>query len=429
MGQALRLITARPLIRARSTALGRLLVGGLLAALSLSIATAAWADDRPELSLAGFAYLGSAAQIEERFRYSRRYELAQKALNRSIYDRLQANLQDAPPQHFRMSPRIDSLRGRDSALTAALLISNETVAIEKFGALTKLAVIIRGQTMVFDFKSLNVVRSYPLSFAYVDLFDRDPSEAEIDARVKLVFEGANGKPGLTARFVQSLATAAPLTATSRYLGITRVDIKPEAGQGLPSFVRAVPADARSWAADLVAEAISTRLGVPLVPYSNEQPVGSGPKEPTVGSTGYAIGAVMAMSVSDGTVFNLNLPKPDYEIAVSLTGFRKIKFAEITGGATSYVYGAYADLQITEPLSGRQYFSTSLKNGETRVIPASQQYVEDGPHFYDAVNGLFVKTALAMNESGDPKWLQSAASAKDISAQLVQVKELMKLCRQ
>jgi hypothetical protein len=138
---------------------------------------------------------------------------------------------------------------------------------------------------------------------------------------------------------------------------------------------------------------------------------------------------MSVRVSDGTVWELKLPKPDYEISVTLSGFRKIKFAEVAGGATSYVYGAYADLRIEEPLSGKLFFSSALKNGETRVIPASQTYVDDGPHFYDALNGLFVKTALAINESGDPKWIQSAASAKDISAQLIQVKELMKLCKQ
>ncbi|RPE73227.1 hypothetical protein EDC62_0938 [Tibeticola sediminis] len=365
------------------------------------------------MALAGYAYLGSESQISTRFPYSRRYEQAQQAAGLPIYQRLVVGLKDAPPQNFRISTQLESLRGRDQALAAALVIGNETVSIEQFGNLRKLAVIIRGQAMVFDFKSMNVVRAYPLSFAYVDLLDHAPTDEEIDARVKLVFEGANGKPGLISRFVQSLSAAVPPASVSRFLQVTKVEIKPEANEGLPAFVRDVPSDAQTWAADVVAEAISTRVGVPIVPYSK----------------GYAIGNVMSVRVSDGTVWELKLPKPDYEISVTLSGFRKIKFAEVAGGATSYVYGAYADLRIEEPLSGKLFFSSALKNGETRVIPASQTYVDDGPHFYDALNGLFVKTALAINESGDPKWIQSAASAKDISAQLIQVKELMKLCKQ
>jgi hypothetical protein len=380
---------------------------------SLVIYTSARADNRPELVLAGFAYMGSESQIATRFPYSRRYEQAQLTAGSPIYQRMVAGLTELSPQNFRVSTQIDTLKGRDQALAVALVIGNETVSVEQFGNLRKLGIIIRGQAMVFDFKSMNVIRSYPLSFAYIDLFDRAPTVEEIDARVKYVFEGVNGKPGLVARFAQSLTTASPQASVRCYLQVTKVEIKPEANEGLPSFVRAVPAEAQTWVADLVGEAISTRIGVPIVPYAK----------------GYAIGNVMSVRVSDGTVWELKLPKPDYEITVSVTGFRKIKFSEVSGGATSYIYGAHADIQVEEPLSGKLFFNTSLKNGETRVIPASQEYIDDGPHFYDALNGLFVKTALAINESGNPKWLLTAAAAKDISAQLVRIKELMKLCKQ
>lgn len=382
-------------------------------AIVLLVCASVKADEKPELALAGYAYVGSETQIATRFPYARRYEQMRQATGSPIYQDLVTSLNVASPTNFRISTQIESLRGRDQALAAALVIGNETVSIEQFGSLRKLSVIIRAQTMIFDFKSMNVVRSYPLSFAYIDLFNHEPTSEEIDTRVKHVFEGINGKPGLITRFAQSLVEAKPQATISRFLQVTKVEIKSEASEGLPSFVRGDPADAQTWAADLVGEAISTRIGVPIIPYSK----------------GYAIGNVMSVRVSDGTVWELKLPKPDYEISVVLSGFRKIKFSEVSGGATSYVYGAYADLRIEEPLSGKLFFNTSLKNGETRVIPASQQYVDDGPHFYDALNGLFVKTALAINESGDPKWLMSSASAKDITAQLIQVKELMKLCKQ
>ena len=63
-----------------------------------------------------------------------------------------------------------------------------------------------------------------------------------------------------------------------------------------------------------------------------------------------------------------------------------------------------------------------------MIPASQPYVDDFAHFYDAVNQLFVKLAQVMNGKGDDKWLRSAAAAKDIDQQIAQTKELMKLCK-
>ncbi|MFX5602638.1 hypothetical protein ABTD90_19000, partial [Acinetobacter baumannii] len=92
---------------------------------------------------------------------------------------------------------------------------------------------------------------------------------------------------------------------------------------LPDVLKSAPGALENWAADLAGEAISTRAGVPILPFSK----------------GYAIGNVMSFRVSDGAVWDLKLPKPDYEISVDLTGFKKVRFSEVEGGATTYVYGA------------------------------------------------------------------------------------------
>ena len=301
---------------------------------------------------------------------------------------------------------------RDQALAVALVIGAETVSVEQFGRMHKLMVLVRAQTMFFDFKSMNVVRSYPISFAYIDLLDHVPSEDEVQARVRLVYQGAGDKPGILARFVESVSKAQIPAQVPRFIQVTSVQFKPEALAVLPASIKSESGVAETWAADLISEAISTRAGIPIVPYSQ----------------GYAIGNVMSMRISDGAVYELKLPQPDYEIKVELSGFRKIKYSEIQNGATSFVYGAYAQIQIEEPLSRKFYLNTALKNGETRVIPARQDYVDDFPHFYDAINGLFVKLALVMDGKGDEKWLKSAAAAKDIDYQIASTKELIKQCK-
>lgn len=372
----------------------------------------ALAQHVPEVAFAGFAYSGLASSTAERFPHSTRYEKELRDAGTPIGQSVAQMLDAMPPSHLRIIPQIESLKGRDQALAVALVIGAETVSVEQFGNAHKLMVLIRGQAMFFDFKSMNVVRSYPISFAYIDLLNSLPTTDEVQARVKLVYQGAGDKAGVLARFVQSVAKAQIPTTVPRYLQVTSVQLKPEALEVLPAYVKSEPGAAETWAADLVSEAISTRVGVPIVPFAK----------------GYAIGNVMSMTVSDGTVFELKLPQPDYEIKVELSGFRKVKFSEVQGGASSFVYGAYAQMHIEEPLSRKAYLSTALKNGETRVIPASQRYVDDFPHFYDAVNGLFVKLAQAMDGKGDEKWLRSAASAKDIDQQITSTRELMQQCK-
>ena len=365
----------------------------------------------PPVALAGVAYSGDAQTISARFPYSSRYEQLLKQNGDSPYSRVKAAIAQTSPQALEvLYGQIGELKGRDQALVVSLVVNSETVSVEQFGQLRKLFVLIRGQTLFFDFKSMAVVRAYPISFAYIDTFDRQPTEDEILDRVRRVYEGTPAKPGLYARFAGSLAKAAVPSNGTRYLQVSRVSLGPEVVSALPGYLKSSPAVAETWAADLVSEAISTRLGVPLIPYSK----------------GYAIGNVMSMRISDSTVFTLTLPKPDYEISVDFTSLKKIKFGEVNAGA-SYIYGSYATLKIEEPLSGTTYMNTALKNGEVKVVPMTQSYVDDFPAFYDSLNGLFVKLAEAVGGKGNT-WVKTAAAAPDIESQIIKTRELINLCK-
>lgn len=371
-----------------------------------------WAQQPVEVALAGFAYSGEASAIKTRFPYSKKYEETLKAAGTPIYQHLSRSLKDTPPAHLKIISQMDELKGRDQALAVALVIGSETILHEQFGHLHKIMVLIRGQTMFFDFKSMNIVRAYPISFAYVDLLNHTPTQNEIQARVKMVYEGANGKPGLLTRFSNNVANADIPSQVSLYLQVANVQIKHEALDMLPTYIKSEAGAVETWMADLVSEAISTRAGIPIMPYSK----------------GYAIGNIMSIRVSDGAVWELKLPKPDYEINVELSGFKKVKFSEIEGGATSFIYGAYSNIKIIEPLGNKIYLDTGLKNGESRVTPASQKYVDDFPHFYDAINQTFVKLAQVIDGKGDEKWIKTAASTKGIEQQISQTRELFKLCK-
>ncbi|MEF9965286.1 MAG: hypothetical protein RR749_07960 [Comamonas sp.] len=364
-----------------------------------------------DVAFAGVAFSGDAAGISQRFPYSLQYDKQLKATNSSLFKRTYEYIAANNPKNFNISTApLDQLKGNDQALVASLVISSETVSVEHFGNIRKLFVLLRGQALFFDFKSMSVVRAYPVSFGYVDNFRHDPSAEEILERVRLVYEGGNNKPGLYSRYASAVAAASLPTQIPRYVQVTKATLAPEMTAVLPAYLKSSPGIAETWAADLVAEAISTRVGVPIVPYSK----------------GYAVGNVMSMQVMDGDVFNLTLPKPDYEIEVDFKNTKKIKFSESAGGA-SFVYGTYADIRIHEPLSGTEYLKTSLKNGETKVIPASQTYVDDFPAYYDSVNGMFVKLAetIAGNDSG---WIKKSASAPDIDAQIAKTTKLMNLCK-
>jgi hypothetical protein len=382
---------------------------GIGAAASSLLPLAARAQSA-EVALAGLAYAGDAASLPQRFPYSLAYERELKGAGTPAYAALRDATTKAPPQKFRLVGQIDELKGRDQAVAVALVIGSETVSVEQFGGLSKLFVLMRAQTLFFDFKSMAVVRAYPISFGHIDVFDHRPTDAEIAARVRGVYEGVGGKPGIFTRFANTLTGASLPATTSRTLQVTRIALKPEATGPIPEYLRGSAAVTETWAADIVGEALSTRAGVPIVPYAK----------------GYAVGNVMSMRISDGEVFNLRLPKADYEIGVELSALRKVKYGSAAAGE-SFIYGSYASVRIEEPVSAKVYLNTALKNGEVKVVPATQNYVDDFPAFYDSVNGLFVKLAEAI-DGRDAKWVKSAAAAADIDKQINDTRELFKLCK-
>lgn len=386
---------------------GRFVAACLLGGVCFS---AAWAQQPVDVAFAGFAYAGTESGMAARFPYSHRYVRSLEESGTPIFKRLSQSLKAANPVSLRVVDQIQELKGRDQALAVALVVGSETVVVEQFGQLHKLLVLIRAQAMFFDFKSMNVIRAYPLSFAYVDALDHAPSEDEIRAHVRLVYEGVADKPGVLARFVSSVAKASIPSHVPRFLQVTSAQIAPDVLEFLPPYLRSESGVAEMWLADMVSEAISTRAEVPVVPYAK----------------GYAVGGVMSMRVSDGAVWDLKFPVPDYEINVELTGLKKIKFSEVPGGATSFVYGAYAQVRMEDAL--KKGMNTAVKNGETRVVPASQKHVDDFPHFYDAINGLFTKLALVMDGRGDEKWFKGAASAKDAEQQVLTARGIINKCK-
>ena len=92
---------------------------------------------------------------------------------------------------------------------------------------------------------------------------------------------------------------------------------------------------------------------------------------------------MAMKIADGGAFNLKLPEPDYTISLDLTGVRRVELKR-TVAETAYVYGSYVRLKMDEPFSGKNYLDINVKNGETKLVPATQDTVDDIPAYADSM---------------------------------------------
>jgi len=364
------------------------------------------------VSLAGFSYSGDYQSIASRFPYTQRFAKQMAAQNTSIDKLIGQTLNTTKINNFTVQQgELAQLKGRDQAIAVSLVMTNETVSYERFGRAYKLFMNLRGQALFFDFKSMTVLRSYPITVAYLDVLAAPPSDEELDDRVNKLFLGDGQKAGLVQRFANQLAAATLPENVPRFLQVNKVTISPEARNELPEALKNTPNTAETWLADQLSEMIASRTGTPVLPFAK----------------GYAIGNSMAMRFADGTVFNLKIPEADYAFSVDLTGFKRIKSGESVAGA-SYIYGTYVDLKLVEPVSGRAYLDSKFKNGEVKLVPVTQSEIDDFPAYADSVRGLFGKLTAVLGGKDDP-WIKSAATpTSDINAQISATKTVLQSCK-
>jgi hypothetical protein len=359
-----------------------------------------------DVAFAGLAYSGDSQTISTRFPYSKRFDASLPG--RGIDGIFQKDIATLHPKNLSLVGNLDELKGRDQAVVVAFVITNENLSTEKIGSVYKLLIQIRGQVLFFDFKSMTVLRVYPVSFAYIDALMEAPSEGIKDRDVGYVFNGSNGKPGLLSRFEDSLVKAALPAAASRYLQVSSVEISDEAKVVFPAEYGGGVAEA--WLADTFSEKLSAALNIPILPYSK----------------GYAIGNRMAIKVSDSTVYDLTLPKPDYEFDIDLLKLKTVPY-DVKAAGKSLIYGTLVSVKLEEPLSSHVYLDSQFKNGEVKIVPVSQAATDDFPAYEDSINGLFTKLSGVI--SGDNNsWIKSASVNQNTDKEISATRELLKLCK-
>jgi hypothetical protein len=363
-----------------------------------------------EMTLAGFAFAGDYKSAASRFPYSfKTFERLKgsDSLSAQVLRRSQ-NLSN-PAIDIRAPASLVNLKQSDQALMAVLLLTDEIVSSENYGAYYKTFVNLRADVLIFDYKNQNVVRSYPVSTVLFDATPSAPSPERLRSFVEELLLREDGN-GLISLFVSRLSTATLPQDGSKTIQVRQSEVAPEALALMPEALRGNPKVAESLVADLFASVLSAKLGVPLLPSS----------------IGHAVGGVMSLRLENGDDMKLKLGEGDYLFDVRLNKFAKIK-TEANSVGTAYVYGAYTSLRFYEPTLGTDFIDTDLKNGESVVVPATQVATDDFPAYQDAIRGLFQKFSDALQQP-DSKWIRAAASAENIASQLESTNDILRKCK-
>ena len=123
------------------------------------------------------------------------------------------------------------------------------------------------------------------------------------------------------------------------------------------------------------------------------------------------GAMKQQFVNSDEIYEIQLPKPEFVIDLTLRGYKK-KLAKSSDVENLYWWASFINVTILQPDLNKIYFNENLKNLLKKKIPAQITEVDDWYKFYMSTVQLFDK--YSMNVSiPDQKWTSKTSKNEQL----------------
>lgn len=294
----------------------------------------------------------------------------------------------------------------ENQLTMTLAISSESTSIEQIDDSHRLWIQVLAQVFIFDFKKMQIVANQPIALSYVEVYPEAPSEELILNVFREQFFSQNSLGML--ELSNALSRLKLNNSGKNTVQVASVKISDAALQVIPTT--ATPKEISQKAGENFTQFLSSNQGITMLPFVK----------------GHAVGNKLAGKFSDGRVYSLELPEPDYAIDIEVTHFVK-KIHDTKSAGTSWIYVARGRFRFYEPLSGQNIFEEYLFNGITKIIPASQKNIVEWPVYQESLFLLFDQFTKQI-DIPDRNWLSIHAQSSDKFKELKKLKEVIESCR-
>jgi hypothetical protein len=354
----------------------------------------------------GFSYLGEASLISKSFPYTEQLNKVEAGV--SAFDvelRNKFHGSDLAKYGVVMGD-LASVNDED-ALGLTLALESELISVEKFDEQYKLLIQISAQIMIFDFKEMKVVATYPIDVQFTDSLEMKPSEEDIRKRVANLYFG-DSKVNILDIFVSKIKNIDPKKQYANHLKVVNVSLSEKAVQVIGQSIS--EAQLIQSIGQNFTRYLSVNQSVSVLPFTK----------------GHAIGNKLAGRYANGEVYMMEIPEPDYAIDITLTALKKKKFSQNSAG-TAFVYAAQANFKFYEPLTEDTFYEGKLFNGATKKVPASQTSVNDWPSYNDTLLSLFDKLTRVLDKP-DKRWFKKHSGNASNFKEFKSIKKVIEQCR-
>lgn len=359
-----------------------------------------------EVFYAGVSYLGDSQYIEKSYPFIS--QINEKQDGQFELDKLTRQIAASVDNHnFVLNTNELADLQNENQLTMTLAISSETTSIEQIDSSHRLWIQVLAQVFVFDFKKMQIIANEPIALSFVEIYPEAPTNELILKVFKEQFF-SNSSTGVLHEFSKALLRLKPKSSVKNTVQVASVALDEKALDALPAHLSKLQVQQK--VGESFTQFLSSNQEITMLPFVK----------------GHAVGNKLAGKFSDGRVYTLELPEPDYAIDLDITHFVKKKHDEKAAG-TSWIYVARSRFRFYEPLSGQNVFDEFLFNGVTKVVPVSQQNIDEWPVYQESLFLLFDKFTKQISEP-DRTWLNIHAQSTDKYKEFVKLKEVVESCR-
>jgi hypothetical protein len=333
---------------------------------------------------AGVAYLANASDAPKLFPFSWAIDSLAKRNGTTLDDRFFRALEKSG---VHLSRELAARQG----VAFALAFDEETASRDRIANRSRLLVTIGAQLVAFDFKEQLALASFPVSVERIEIVPDQAGAAFFtavrDTLFRLVTSDDRSLLKLAADSYRRLKVRDGLPCKIQTQGATLDSSAARVGNGrFPGNATEVSRQL----SDIFARTWITVTNYPLLPSQQSQ----------------AVNGKMAGQFSDGRIFNLKVPDPDYLIVLDSAATRRKTVGSSAAGRTDAV-GAYMQFTVLEPLTKTRVASGTFKDVIVDQVPALQTEIDEWIPARGAFESLFAGFSSAVR-TGDTKWFTEHA---------------------
>jgi len=376
----------------------------------LMLVSAVWANPQ-KMYYAGFAFISDYADIGHEYPHSKIIsEITNPSNGRP---EIEAVLTDKVRKLSNPNIEfvIDELGDPKSAnaLSLAMVVDWEDVCVEQLDAnVYKIVINLHGQALVFDFQSKKIVATYPFGVRFNDAQNSKPDEDHIQNLFYQLYFGSIGNSNFLDEFIARLQNINIKEGDDPHLKVTEVMLGNQSFNLMPAKVKNNPEAYKKFVALQFGSFLAANQGVSVLPYT----------------PGHAIKGKMALRFDSGTAIDLEAPKVEIPIIITVRGFKKVKLDENHTGA-SWAYGCFINFKVLNPF-GNPVIDTKFKNAAVKIIPAGTEMKPEvhWSAFEESLLKLFHDLTQQITERSS-SWISKRTKDKDAISKLKELDDLLK----